>query len=173
MFLSSKSGCFRTWVVRQRLLYRPCVHCCTRYLDFMPTQSRSVAVYSLPGMWHIPFKRGAFRIRNGMKSAPENSSKCKQKAQAIRFAIALYSKRGISLGYQLLPPQTRIIAPKSAGILFYNHLVPGGRGVLPSKRLLGMCRWMGSHFHNWTDYNGVTFLVELLEWRRKSSGFLG
>ena len=22
-----------------------------------------------------------------------------------------------------------------------------------------MCRWMGSHFHNWTDYNGVTFLV--------------
>ena len=21
---------------------------------------------------------------------------------------------------------------------------------------------MGSHFHNWTDYNGVTFLVELL-----------
>ena len=32
----------------------------------------------------------------------------------------------------------------------------GGGGVLPSKRLLGMCRWMGSHFHNWTDYNGVT-----------------
>ena len=32
---------------------------------------------------------------------------------------------------------------------------------------------MGSHFHNWTDYNGVTFLVELLEWGRKFSGFLG
>ena len=47
------------------------------------------------------------------------------------------------------------------------------RGVLPSKRLLGMCRWMGSHFHNWTDYNGVTFLVELLEWGRTFSGFLG
>ena len=46
-------------------------------------------------------------------------------------------------------------------------------GVLPSKRLLGMCRWMGSHFHNWTDYNGVTVLVELLEWGRKFSGFLG
>ena len=46
-------------------------------------------------------------------------------------------------------------------------------GVLPSKRLLGMCRWMGLHFHNWTDYNGVTFLVELLEWGRKFSGFLG
>ena len=38
-----------------------------------------------------------------------------------------------------------------------THAAPGG--VLPSKRLLGMCRWMGSHFHDWTDYNGVTFLV--------------
>ena len=50
---------------------------------------------------------------------------------------------------------------------------PSGGGVLPSKRLLGMCRWMGSHFHSWTDYNGVTFLVELLEWGRIFSGFLG
>ena len=25
---------------------------------------------------------------------------------------------------------------------------------------------MGSHFHNWTDFNGVTLLVELLEWGR-------
>ena len=48
---------------------------------------------------------------------------------------------------------------------------PGG--VLPYKRLLGMCRWMGSHFHDWTDYNGVAFLVELLEWDRTFSGFLG
>ena len=47
---------------------------------------------------------------------------------------------------------------------------PGG--LLPSKRLLEMCHWMGSHFHNWTDYNGVTFLVELLELGRKFSGFL-
>ena len=37
---------------------------------------------------------------------------------------------------------------------------PGGGGVLPYKRLIGMCRWMGSHFHDWIDYNGVTFLVE-------------
>ena len=28
-------------------------------------------------------------------------------------------------------------------------------GVLPYKRLMGMCRWMGSHFHDWIDYNGV------------------
>ena len=36
-----------------------------------------------------------------------------------------------------------------------------------------MCRWMGSRFHGWIDYNGVTFLVELLEWDRTFSGFLG
>ena len=51
---------------------------------------------------------------------------------------------------------------------------PGrGGGVLPYKRLLGMCRWMGSHFHDWTDYNGVAFSVELLEWDRTFSRFLG
>ena len=36
---------------------------------------------------------------------------------------------------------------------------PGG-GVLPYKRLVGMCRWMGSHFHDWIDYNGVAFSRE-------------
>ena len=50
--------------------------------------------------------------------------------------------------------------------------VPRG-GVLPYKGLMGMCRWMGSHFHDWIDYNGVTFLEELLEWGRTFSGFLG
>ena len=25
-----------------------------------------------------------------------------------------------------------------------------------------MCRWMGSHFHDWTDYNGFAFLVQLI-----------
>ena len=60
--------------------------------------------------------------------------------------------------------------PRHVGLLTREG---GGGGVLPGKRLLGMCRWMGSHFHNWTDYNGVTFLVELLEWGRKFSGFLG
>ena len=33
---------------------------------------------------------------------------------------------------------------------------PGGE-VLPSNGLLGMCRWMGLHFHDSTDYNGVAF----------------
>ena len=45
----------------------------------------------------------------------------------------------------------------------------GGGGIIPSKRLLGMSRRMRSHFHNWIDNNGVTFLVELLEWGRTFS----
>ena len=36
----------------------------------------------------------------------------------------------------------------------------GGGGVLPYKRLMGMCRCMGSNFHHWIDYDGVThFLI--------------
>ena len=58
-------------------------------------------------------------------------------------------------------------------VLMFPFLSQIRGGVLPYKRLLGMCRWMGSHFHDWTDYNGVAFLVELLEWDRTFSGFLG
>ena len=29
-----------------------------------------------------------------------------------------------------------------------------------------MCRWMGSYFHDWIDYNGVAFSIEFLEWGR-------
>ena len=33
-----------------------------------------------------------------------------------------------------------------------------------------MCRWMGSHFHDWIDYNVVAlFSTELLEWGRTVS----
>ena len=36
-------------------------------------------------------------------------------------------------------------------------------GALPSSRLMEMCRWMGSHFHYWIDYNGVAFSLKFLE----------
>ena len=44
------------------------------------------------------------------------------------------------------------------------HLHPsggggGGHGALPSNRLKRTCRWMGSHFHDWIDYNGVAFSI--------------
>ena len=51
---------------------------------------------------------------------------------------------------------------------------PGqGGGVLPSNRLIGMCRWMRSHFHSWIDYNGVAFSLELLDWDGTFSAFGG
>ena len=34
-----------------------------------------------------------------------------------------------------------------------------------------MCRWMGWHFHDWSDYNGVAFSIELLQWGRTFSDF--
>ena len=61
--------------------------------------------------------------------------------------------------------------------LFATHRSPGrggggGRGVdLPSDRLMRMCRWIGSHYHDWIDYNGVTSSIDLLEEGRTFSGF--
>ena len=55
----------------------------------------------------------------------------------------------------------------------FHHLRLGGGEVLPYKRLMGMCRWMGSHFHDWIDYNGVAFSIYLLEWGRKFLDFGG
>ena len=58
--------------------------------------------------------------------------------------------------------------------LHHLRLGGGGRGgVLPYKRLMGMCRWMGLHFHDWSDYNGVAFSIELLEWGHIFSDFWG
>ena len=36
-----------------------------------------------------------------------------------------------------------------------------------------MCHWVGSHFHEWIDYNGVAFSLELLEWGHTFSEFWG
>ena len=47
-------------------------------------------------------------------------------------------------------------------ISLFETVIPWGEGVLPYKRLMGMCRWMRSHFHDWIDYSGVVFLIELL-----------
>ena len=58
------------------------------------------------------------------------------------------------------------------GLHNLKDYIPGREGgILPYKRLIGMCRWMGSHFHDWSDYNGVAFSIDLLEWGRKFSDF--
>ena len=36
-----------------------------------------------------------------------------------------------------------------------------------------MCRWMGSHFHDWIYYNGVAFSIELLRMGSHIFGFFG
>ena len=45
--------------------------------------------------------------------------------------------------------------------------------MLPYKKLMGMCHLMGSHFHDWIDYTGVAFSMELLEWCCAFSDFGG
>ena len=40
--------------------------------------------------------------------------------------------------------------------------VPPGGMVLPYKRLMGMGRWMESHFHVCIDYNGLAFSMDFL-----------
>ena len=56
-----------------------------------------------------------------------------------------------------------------------ERAVSRGRVVLAYKRLMGMCRWVGSHFHDWiiVPQYGVAFSIELLEWGRTFSDFLG
>ena len=54
-----------------------------------------------------------------------------------------------------------------------RHNTRGGGGVPSYKRLMGMCRWMGSHFHDWSDYNAVAFSIELLEWGSTFLDFWG
>ena len=36
-----------------------------------------------------------------------------------------------------------------------------------------MCCWMGSHFHDWIDYNGVTFSIAFVEWGCTLADFRG
>ena len=60
----------------------------------------------------------------------------------------------------------------SSFLLFYVTVATRGGG-LPYERLMEMCRWMGSNFHDWLDYNGVAFLIELLECCRTFSDFRG
>jgi len=50
---------------------------------------------------------------------------------------------------------------------------PRRGGALPINGLMGMCRWMGSQFHDWTDYNGVAFPSIFYRVTRMGSHFSG
>ena len=61
-------------------------------------------------------------------------------------------------------------------MLYHVPFTPSGGGkggILPSSRLTGMCRWIGSHFHEWIDYNVVAFSTKLLGRGRTFSDFWG
>ena len=55
----------------------------------------------------------------------------------------------------------------------HSLLLGGGGGIFSINRLMGMCHWMGPHFHDWIDYNGAAFSIELLGWGRTFLGFWG
>ena len=49
-----------------------------------------------------------------------------------------------------------------------------GRGVPPYEALMGTCRWMGSHFHDWINYNnGLAFSIEFTRMGLHIFGFWG
>ena len=59
---------------------------------------------------------------------------------------------------QMRHQETMKVSTKCTSVtfsLFFFALISNGTGgVLPYKKLMGMC-WMGSHFQDWIDYNRV------------------
>ena len=50
---------------------------------------------------------------------------------------------------------------------------PGGEGVLPYERLMGMCCLMGSHFHDWIEYDWAAFFNRVTRMGSHIFGFFG
>ena len=72
--------------------------------------------------------------------------------------VGAYSLKHYSVSFIVLPRFSL------TSFLFCFCENPGGgwgEDVLPDTSLImGMCRWMGSHFHDWVDHNGVAhFLI--------------
>ena len=74
-------------------------------------------------------------------------------------------------GHDLLPSFLWLVWVRTKCHLCGGCEVPNPRGLLSRNRLIGMCCWMGSHFHDSIDFNGVTISTESLEWGRKLSRF--
>ena len=54
-----------------------------------------------------------------------------------------------------------------------NRSRGGGGHFLIRGYYWGCALWMGSHFQDWTDYHGVAFSTELVEWGGTFSEFWG
>ena len=59
---------------------------------------------------------------------------------------------------------------RSVNCSLFNVQTPGGT---PLQEANGDVPLDGSHFHDWSDYDGVAFSTDLLEWGRKFFGFWG
>ena len=101
----------------------------------------------------------ALKIKRRVPAVPAECKRHSLQNRRYRFSCVLQASTKTS--------------PKHEASAKRELLPGGGGGELPSNRLMGMCRWMGSHFHDWIDYNGVAFSTELLEWGRMFSGFWG
>ena len=65
-----------------------------------------------------------------------------------------------------------ILLHENIVILCESNTITGG-GVLPYNRLMGICCWMGSHFHYWIDYNGVAYFNRVTRIGSHIFGFFG
>ena len=90
-----------------------------------------------------------------------SSTKTDLDSPSLRLTI----KRNLTFYFPLEENQPRLIyAHHRIYIVSPGRGGGGGGGLLPYKKLMGMCRWMGSHFHDWIGCNGVAFSIKLLEW---------
>ena len=73
-------------------------------------------------------------------------------AAALFYALAPSNEPNSIMPYQVNSDAVAYMVRHMRGTAFDR-----GGGALPSNGLLGMCRWMGSHFHDSTDNKGVAF----------------
>ena len=83
------------------------------------------------------------------------------RGQKIRIAVYVYGFVGLDGPVRRSDSrgENRGMGARDSGNITINS--KGPEGVLPYKRLMGKCRWMGSNFHHWTGriFNSVARMV--------------
>ena len=96
----------------------------------------------------------------------------RNQAHSLTGGYLGFKSTGFSLGMMMIQIQYLLWSNCKGDVsLWATRLLSIPGGILPYKRLLGMCHWMGSHFHDWIDFYGIAFSIELLEWGRTFSDF--
>ena len=87
------------------------------------------------------------------------------KVHRCEFLTSLWGQRKMSAKmYHMSNADAGVVSSLQSHSLYtkWRTFRARGGGALPYKRLMGMCRWMGSHCHDWIDYIGVPFSIELI-----------